>query len=107
MYATIVHRPSRLSPEQALADTRAFLAARDTMNAILESPPSFILSVPADVPVTIAWGRHDRLLSPGQARVAQQRLPHARYVPLPGCGHVPMTDDPRLVATVLLDGSAG
>jgi hypothetical protein len=27
-------------------------------------------------------------------------------VPLPGCGHVPMTDDPALVAKVLLDGSA-
>jgi pimeloyl-ACP methyl ester carboxylesterase len=106
MYATIVHRPSRLSPEQALADTRAFLAAQDVMNAILASPPSFTLSVPASVPVTIAWGTHDRLLPPSQARVAQQRLPQARYVPLPGCGHVPMTDDPALVARVLLDGSA-
>ncbi|MFU0243177.1 alpha/beta hydrolase, partial [Streptomyces scabiei] len=24
---------------------------------------------------------------------------------LPGCGHVPMNDDPALVARVLLDGS--
>jgi pimeloyl-ACP methyl ester carboxylesterase len=106
MYATIVHRPSRLSPEQALADMRAFLAARDAMTAILADPLAFTLPVPAEVPVTIAWGDHDRLLRPGQARVAQQRLPQARYVPLPGCGHVPMTDDPALVARVLLEGSS-
>jgi pimeloyl-ACP methyl ester carboxylesterase len=105
MYATIVHKPSRLSPEQALGDAAAFLAARDAMNAVLSSPAVFTAGIPGDVPITIAWGAHDRLLPPGQARVAQQRLPQARFVPLPGCGHVPMTDDPALVAKILLDGS--
>ena len=33
-------------------------------------------------------------------------LPHARFVWLEGCGHVPMSDDPPQVARVLLDGSA-
>jgi pimeloyl-ACP methyl ester carboxylesterase len=37
--------------------------------------------------------------------VAKARLPDARLVWLPGCGHVPMTDDPVLVADVLLHGS--
>lgn len=105
MFATIVHRPSRLSPEQAVADTTAFLAARDAMNAVLDSRVDFTLSIPGDVPVTIAWGTHDRLLPPSQARVARERLPQARFVSLPGCGHVPMTDDPDLVARVLLEGS--
>ena len=41
-----------------------------------------------------------------QASIARQRLPQARFVSLPGCGHVPMTDDPDLVARVLLEGSA-
>jgi pimeloyl-ACP methyl ester carboxylesterase len=105
MFATIVHRPSRLSPEQAAADTEAFLAARDAMNAILDRPAAFTLGIPGDVPVTIAWGTHDRLLPPSQVSVARERLPQARFVPLPGCGHVPMTDDPDLVARVLLEGS--
>jgi pimeloyl-ACP methyl ester carboxylesterase len=57
-----------------------------------------------------AWAGHPTNLRagplrPSQARVAMRRLPHARFVPLPGCGHVPMTDDPVLVASVLLDGS--
>jgi pimeloyl-ACP methyl ester carboxylesterase len=38
---------------------------------------------------------------------AKARLPGARIRPLPGCGHVPMTDDPALVADVLLQGSGG
>jgi pimeloyl-ACP methyl ester carboxylesterase len=59
----------------------------------------------ADVPVTIAWGVHDRLLRMGQAVRAQRTLPEARFIWLEGCGHVPMWDDPELVAKVLLDGS--
>jgi pimeloyl-ACP methyl ester carboxylesterase len=101
-----VARPSRMSPEQALADSVAFLAARDAVRAVLADGVSFTQTVPAEVPVTVAWGEKDRVLPPRQARVARQRLPNARFVTLPGCGHVPMTDDPALVARVLLDGSA-
>jgi pimeloyl-ACP methyl ester carboxylesterase len=57
------------------------------------------------VPVTIAWGSRDRLTSPRQAVVARASLPEARFIRLRGCGHVPMTDDPALVARVLLLGS--
>jgi pimeloyl-ACP methyl ester carboxylesterase len=32
--------------------------------------------------------------------------PQAELLVLRGCGHVPMSDDPELVAKVLLDGSA-
>jgi pimeloyl-ACP methyl ester carboxylesterase len=32
-------------------------------------------------------------------------IPQVELVRLPGCGHVPMTDDPLLVARVLLAGS--
>ena len=53
----------------------------------------------------LAYERHGAG-PPRQALVAMGRLPGARFVPLPGCGHVPMTDDPALVAKVLLDGSA-
>jgi pimeloyl-ACP methyl ester carboxylesterase len=105
MYATIVSRPSRLPPEQARDDMTAFLAAGEALNAILAMPIPFTGTMPDAVPVTIAWGTRDRLLPPGQARVAERRLPSARHVPLPGCGHVPMTDDPELVAAVVLRGT--
>lgn len=58
-----------------------------------------------DVPATIAWGTHDRLLLHRQAARALRRMPRARHVDLTGCGHVPMWDDPGLVADVLLGGS--
>src|SRR5204863_292870 len=65
----------------------------------------FTGQIPQGIPVTIAWGTKDRLLRPPQVLVAKARLPQARIRPLPGCGHVPMTDDPALVADVLLQGS--
>ena len=106
MYSTIVAHPSRMSPEQALGDAAAFLAARPAMNAILAAAAPFTGEIPADVPVTIGWGSKDRLLSPHEAVLARRRVPHARFIRLPGCGHVPMTDDPALVARVLLLGSS-
>jgi len=55
------------------------------------------------VPVTVAWSARDRILPPGQAAVARDRLPDARHLELPGCGHIPMSDDPDLVARVILE----
>jgi pimeloyl-ACP methyl ester carboxylesterase len=106
MYATIVSRPSRMSPEQAAGDITAFMAARPAMNAILATgSPYFHGKIPAEVPVTLAWGSRDRLTWPRQALVAKAVVPHATFIRLAGCGHVPMTDDPALVARVLLRGS--
>ena len=105
VYSAVVSHPSRLTPEQANGDMAAFLAARDALDLVLAGIGQFTGQLPADVPVTIAWGAQDRLLSRRQALVAKAQLPRAQFVPLPGCGHVPMTDDPELVADVLLRGS--
>ncbi|HET6633571.1 MAG TPA: alpha/beta hydrolase, partial [Streptomyces sp.] len=51
----------------------------------------------------VAWGARDRLLLPRQGPRAARLMPHADLVRLPGCGHVPMNDDPALVARVVLD----
>ena len=105
VYGAIVSRPSRMSAEQAQGDMAAFLAAHDALEVILAELTPFTGHVPDGIPVTIAWGTKDRLLRPPQVLVAKARLPQARIRPLPGCGHVPMTDDPALVADVLLQGS--
>lgn len=49
-----------------------------------------------DVPVTFAFGERDRLIRP-----TRTRIPGARTVVLPDCGHVPMWDDPELVVDLL------
>jgi len=54
------------------------------------------------VPVTVAFGTRDRVLLPGVARRRDQLPDHARWLRLPGCGHVAMLDDPPLVRDVLL-----
>ncbi len=97
LVSTIVARPSLMSPEQGGGDLAAFLLA---------AAPPYTGKVSGDVPVTIGWGSRDRLTSARQAVVAKAWLPEATFVRLPGCGHVPMTDDPALVARVLLRGSA-
>jgi pimeloyl-ACP methyl ester carboxylesterase len=105
IYALIVARPSQVRPEQARGDMEAFLDSSSAMNAILAAAVPFAETVPPEVRVTIAWGTRDHLLLPRQAQIATERLPQAQLVPLPGCGHVPMTDNPELVADVLLRGS--
>jgi pimeloyl-ACP methyl ester carboxylesterase len=105
IYALIVAKPSQVRPEQARGDMVSFLASTGAMNMILAAAVPFADGLPKDVQVTIGWGTRDRLLLPRQAQIATARLPQARLVPLPGCGHVPMTDNPQLVADVLLRGS--
>jgi pimeloyl-ACP methyl ester carboxylesterase len=106
VYGAVISRPSRMTAEQAQGDMAAFLAARPALDLVLAQMTQFTGAVPDGIPVTIAWGTRDRLLPPRQVLVARARLPQARFLPLRGCGHVPMTDDPALVADVLLQGSS-
>ncbi len=106
-FGAVVSHPSQLTPEQAGEDLAGFLAAGDALHEVLAGIDEFSAQIPADVPVTIAWGERDRLLPRRQALVARAKLPTAQFVLLPGCGHVPMTDNPQLVADVLLRGSSG
>ncbi len=105
LYGAMVTRPGLITPEQARGDVDAFAAAGEAMRAVFAGPMRFTATVPDDVPVTIAWGTSDRVLPVSNVRVARRAIPRARFVPLPGCGHVPMTDDPDLVARILLAGS--
>jgi pimeloyl-ACP methyl ester carboxylesterase len=107
VFSAVVRRPSQLTPEQARADMAAFLAAGDALKVILAGTDQFSGLIPADVPVTVAWGANDRLLPRRQAIVAKAQLPTAHFVLMRGCGHVPMTDNPAMVAGVLLRGSSG
>ncbi|MFJ2027323.1 alpha/beta fold hydrolase [Streptomyces sp. NPDC087897] len=103
--STIYARPGRRSPEAVVAETLALREATGfhaTMAA--GRGVSFDLGVKG-VPVTVAWGTGDRILLRRQGIRAKRALPDARLVRLPGCGHVPMNDDPALVSRVILDTS--
>ena len=56
---------------------------------------------PLPCPITIAWGEKETLL-PGEAHGKTERIPQASIKTLPGVSHVPMIDDPGLVARTIL-----
>jgi pimeloyl-ACP methyl ester carboxylesterase len=56
--------------------------------------------VDPELPVTVVWGDHDRILTP----VHQSRElapPQTRWVVLPHCGHAPMWDAPEAVVRLV------
>jgi pimeloyl-ACP methyl ester carboxylesterase len=55
---------------------------------------------PITAPVTVAFGSRDLLLRRGSRRLGQLP-PHTRSATLPGCGHLPMADDPAAVAALI------
>jgi pimeloyl-ACP methyl ester carboxylesterase len=95
--------PARLSPADAARTINDFADASG-LQAILPYSRHYRFTRGDELagPVTIAWGDRDRLLIGRQAERAKVLLPGACHVRLPGCGHVPMSDDPSAVASVLL-----
>ncbi|MEU5218545.1 alpha/beta fold hydrolase [Streptomyces sp. NPDC020807] len=103
--STIYARPGRRSPEAVVAETLALRGATGFHQTLAAGRGTAFRDDVPDLPVTIAWGTRDRLLLRRQGVRAKNALPGARLVRLPGAGHVPMSDDPALVARVILDGS--
>jgi pimeloyl-ACP methyl ester carboxylesterase len=93
---TMAH-PERVTHAEALDIVRAYAAAPGYPATNLAMRRSaFAAPEGIDVPVTLAWGEHDRLVRP--PRVPP---PGWRTVLLPGCGHLAMWDDPELVVRVI------
>ncbi|QFU94550.1 alpha/beta fold hydrolase [Amycolatopsis sp. YIM 10] len=105
MVGLIVAKPARLAAEVVLDDMRAFASAPGFAPAIAAGRDIRFDGRVADVPVTIAWGQYDRIVFPPRVAELRRIAPGAELLRLPGCGHVPMSDDPELVAHVLLSGS--
>jgi pimeloyl-ACP methyl ester carboxylesterase len=94
--------PARVPPDavahlvRSYATAPGFPAANRAMRA-----SRFERLAEIEVPTTIAWCEHDRLVA------RRRELPaNVRTVVLEDCGHLPTWDDPAAVARVLLDGSA-
>ncbi|MFF3491634.1 alpha/beta fold hydrolase [Streptomyces sp. NPDC002795] len=103
--STIYARPGRRSPEAVVAETLALREATGFRETLDAGRSVLFQDDVQELPVTIAWGTSDRILVRRQGIRAKHVIPRARLIKLPGCGHVPMNDDPALVARVILDGS--
>ncbi|MFE2728263.1 alpha/beta fold hydrolase [Kitasatospora sp. NPDC059327] len=106
LVGTIYARPGRRLPAAAAAETRALREATGFGPTLAAGRGLRFTGDVGAVPVTVAWGSRDRILLRRQGVRALHELPAARLIRLPGCGHVPMNDDPELVARVILDNCA-
>ncbi len=105
MLATFAAHPERIPADAGRelvlgwVDANGYDGANRAMRTHVFDPAGY----PEEVPVTIAWAEHDRLVGPPKP---QRRPAGARFLVLPGVGHTPTWDDPELVARTLLEGSA-
>ncbi|MET9922106.1 alpha/beta fold hydrolase [Streptomyces sp. NPDC006435] len=103
--STIYARPGRRSPDAVVAETVALREATGFHQTLAAGRDALFTDDVPGLPVTVAWGGRDRILLRRQGVRAKRVIPDARLVRLPGCGHVPMNDDPALVSRVILDTS--
>jgi pimeloyl-ACP methyl ester carboxylesterase len=104
----VAEHGNRMAPDHLLA-----IAAESEQCELLEElildRDAIALLDPPPCPITIAWSEADRVL-PFEVNGVRSRelVPAATQVVLSGIGHVPMFDDPALVArTILATTGAG
>lgn len=100
-FGPIVAHPDRLERERALGDAVAMRRGRG-FRPVVRASRGYAYTGQPTCQVTVAWGEHDRIFGVHQLERARERLPQARHERLAGCGHVPMSDDPELVASMIL-----
>ncbi|HZZ51103.1 MAG TPA: alpha/beta hydrolase [Pseudonocardia sp.] len=99
----LYEHPERIDRDDAAADMVALRNSSAFAPTLREGRRFVWAGAAPSVPLTVAWSARDRVLPPRQAQQAARLLPNAHHVRLPGCGHVPMSDDPTLVARTILD----
>jgi pimeloyl-ACP methyl ester carboxylesterase len=96
-------RPSVVTTEQARATVEAMARCpgfEPTLRATAER--CYRAGPPIDAPVTVAFGSRDRILLRHRSRHVDELPPGTRVAELPGCGHVPMPDDPGAVTALII-----
>ncbi|WP_030434716.1 alpha/beta fold hydrolase, partial [Actinoplanes subtropicus] len=96
-------QPSLITAAYARTAVRA-MAGGPGFDATMKATGSrrYRAGPPIDAPVTVTFGSRDRLLLPRQSRHLNELPPGTRVAELPGCGHVPMADDPAAVAALIV-----
>jgi pimeloyl-ACP methyl ester carboxylesterase len=99
--ASVAH-PERVPPEAAARLVRSYVTSSgyESANVAMRSEV-FSDFENVRVPVTLAWGDQDKLVSRPRETVSDWRT-----IVLHGCGHIPTWDDPSQVARALLLASA-
>ena len=100
-------RPWRVDADEAAREVHVFGSSPAFQKTLLwtegRSAPAGLEEI--DVPVRIVFGTHDIMLGAFTAPRFAALIPRAELVPLPGLGHVPMSDAPELVARTILEAT--
>ena len=99
-------RPMHMTPQQARAAISS-MATCPGFEATLKATVNrrLLARAPIDAPVTVAFGSRDLVLLKSQSRHVDQLPPGTHLEVLPGCGHLPMADDPTAVTSLILRSS--
>jgi pimeloyl-ACP methyl ester carboxylesterase len=100
-------RPFALRPDAARAAIRS-MGTSPGFDSVLKATATrrFLATTPIEAPVTVAFGSRDLLLLRHQSRHLDQLPPSTQLEILPGCGHVPMADDPAAVAALIMKSAS-
>jgi pimeloyl-ACP methyl ester carboxylesterase len=109
--AQLSARPWALGAELVTQELTSIAAHPEAVDATLAAliqgrPPEGAPSGSLTAPVTIGWGRQDRLTVPSQAHRAQERFPDAQLHWFDRCGHFPQWDQPEETARLVLERTA-
>jgi pimeloyl-ACP methyl ester carboxylesterase len=105
----LVADPSRVGAAEALAMFSGAAGCSVTKDALelAGTEGAFGELALIDCPVRILYGTKDRIVRwPSHYGRLRRILPNVEYVALPGMGHLPMWDDPDVVARRILEVSA-
>lgn len=94
-------------PREAVDAVRSMIAEADpegiaaALRGMAERPDSTDLLAQIDVPTLVICGSEDRITPPADVRAMADGIPQARFVELPGAGHVPTLEQPDVVNDLL------
>jgi pimeloyl-ACP methyl ester carboxylesterase len=97
-------RPWRADPDQMSEEFELFANAPGfdrTLDATVELQVAGLPDI--SCPVLILWGTRDVILIPRQGRRFERLIPNCELRYLKGLGHVPMSDDPELLAATITE----
>lgn len=106
LFAQFSAHPWTIPAQVALTEMRTFAAAPSfdpLLHALVHGPDQQGLPAgAARAPITIGWGRQDRVCFPSQAARAHAAFPDARLHWFERCGHFPQWDAPAETVRVIL-----
>ncbi len=102
-------KPWALPADLALREMRSYAQAPSfdaALNSLVHGPQqqgALAGSLPG--PLTIGWGRNDRVLLPSQSKLAMALFPDAKLHWFNRCGHFPQWDQPAETVDLILNNT--